>query len=415
MCASSWSWSVHAPGRFVRLSGADSDPEQIALTDQLFDAAFGELSVVARGQPCLLVGDFNVEPTRIPCLAKGISAGLWVDPVACWALAGGVQPSSTCMREWGSGGGHRRDFMVGCPLAAAAVVSCILLSGLFLIAVGGHPGLLSLSRVLSFGLPLGCLLLIRVGVPSRLGLGFGGCGRVWEVFDERLQFMSRQDALQQDESLDAGDVSRAWLVWSWAAEVALADAFRFSGGPVPTRSLVLGRCSALFRVVWLGGPLVKRARSNAADVVDVADVFLYRDSSIAPLLNMRRRFKAVMDVLGATIRYGVSLFRSVELTAQWDRILAFGPLCPVTHDDLDVVRGLGIGDFYYQVVSGVHHRLSNFVVVHRRDEAVRGWRNWIREDPMVHPKRWLRPDLVPPDPFLQCKPHFHAWWFWCAC
>ena len=44
--------------------GADSDPEQLALTDQLFDAAFGELSVVARGQPCSLVGDFNVEPTK---------------------------------------------------------------------------------------------------------------------------------------------------------------------------------------------------------------------------------------------------------------------------------------------------------------------------------------------------------------
>ena len=39
----------------------------------------GELSVVARGQPCLLVGDFNVEPTKIPCLTKTISAGLWVD------------------------------------------------------------------------------------------------------------------------------------------------------------------------------------------------------------------------------------------------------------------------------------------------------------------------------------------------
>ena len=33
-----------------------------------------------------------------------------------------------------------------------------------------------------------------------------GVRRVWEVFDERLQFMSRQDALQPDESLDAGDV-----------------------------------------------------------------------------------------------------------------------------------------------------------------------------------------------------------------
>ena len=45
------------------------------MTDQPFDAALGELSVVARGQLCVLVGDFNVEPTKIPCSAKGISAG----------------------------------------------------------------------------------------------------------------------------------------------------------------------------------------------------------------------------------------------------------------------------------------------------------------------------------------------------
>ena len=59
--------------------GADADAEQLALTEQLFDAALGELHVVACGQPCLLVGDFNVEPTKIPCLARGISAGLNVE------------------------------------------------------------------------------------------------------------------------------------------------------------------------------------------------------------------------------------------------------------------------------------------------------------------------------------------------
>ena len=80
---------------------------------------------------------------------------------------------------------------------------------------------------------------------------------------------------------------------------------------------------------------------------------------------------------------------------------------PVTLDDLSVGRDLGIGAFF-DAASGVHRRLCDFihqVVVHRRDEAVRGWRNWIREDPLVHPYRWLRPDLVPPAPFLQCEPH----------
>ena len=40
---------------------------------------------------------------------------------------------------------------------------------------------------------------------------------------------------------------------------------------------------------------------NVADALDAAGVFLYRDSSLAPLLDMRRRFKAVMVVLGAMI------------------------------------------------------------------------------------------------------------------
>ena len=54
---------------------------------------------------------------------KGISAGLWDDLESAWALASGVPPAVTCKRAWDSSGGHRRDFMVGCPLAAAAVSS----------------------------------------------------------------------------------------------------------------------------------------------------------------------------------------------------------------------------------------------------------------------------------------------------
>ena len=140
----------------------------------------------------------------------------------------------------------------------------------------------------------------------------------------------------------------------------------------------------LLGLLSLGGYRVRKARGSAADAIDAADVFLYRDSSIAPLLDKRCRFKAVMELLDAMIRCGVSLSRSLELSAQWDRILAIGPLCRVTLGDLQVVRGVGLGDFY-QVVCGVHRRLSDFIhafVVHRRDEAIRGRRNWVREDPL---------------------------------
>ena len=161
---------------------------------------------------------------------------------------------------------------------------------------------------------------------------------------------------------------------SRAAETALADASCFSGGPAPSQGLVLGRGFARFRHVRLGGYKVRKVRCNAVDVHDAADIFLYRDSSISPLLDMRRRFKAVMYVLNAMIRNGILLARSVELTAQWDRILAIGPLHPDTVGDLDMVRGVGLGEFH-RVVSDVHHRLSDFIhaiVVHRRDEAIQG-------------------------------------------
>ena len=104
--------------------GADSDAECLKLTEKLFDAVLGELAVVARRQPCLIVGDFNTEPRRIPCLAKGIASGLWVDIEASWATASGREPEITCKRTWDSDSGNRRDFQIGCPLRAAAVVSC---------------------------------------------------------------------------------------------------------------------------------------------------------------------------------------------------------------------------------------------------------------------------------------------------
>ena len=83
--------------------------------------------------------------------------------------------------------------------------------------------------------------------------------------------------------------------------------------------------------------------------------------------------------------------QSLELTAQWDGIIRIGLVHPLTVQDFDCPH-LGLSDFIHRVV------------VHRSEEAVRGWRNWLREDPLIHPYRWLRPDLVLPAPFLLCDP-----------
>ena len=189
----------------------------------------------------------------------------------------------------------------------------------------------------------------------------------------------------------------------------LVDAFCFAGGPVSNRGLVPGRGVARFRVVRFGGREVREARSSVADPLDGGDVFMHRDSSIAPLSDLRRRFQAVSDVLDGMSRTGVSLSRSQELTVQWERFLRIGLICIVTQVDLQSVVDRGLGEFR-GVIEGLHGRVSDFisrVVYHRWDEAVRGWRSWIREDPLFYPCKWLRPVLVRlASPFLQCKPDF---------
>ena len=78
-------------------------------------------------------------------------------------------------------------FLAGFRLIGGLLL--ILRLGLFLTAVGGDVGLLSLCNELSFGLPLGCLLLIRVGVPSRLR--FNGSGVfMMSVFSLCLVFVA---------------------------------------------------------------------------------------------------------------------------------------------------------------------------------------------------------------------------------
>ena len=39
----------------------------------------------------------------------------------------------------------------------------------------------------------------------------------------------------------------------------------------------------------------------------------------------------------------------------------------------------------------------------RRDVGIRNWTRWLREDVSSRPYVWLRPDFVPPSPFLVVK------------
>ena len=106
----------------------------------------------------------------------------------------------------------------------------------------------------------------------------------------------------------------------------------------------------------------------------------------------------------AMIRDGISLARSVELTAQ---ILRAGPVNPITLEDFQLAWSGVLGEFR-RVAGDLHGRLSDFiqmVVVHRTDEAIRGWRSgYVRILLFIFSSgsglTWCHPA-----PFLQCEPH----------
>ena len=124
----------------------------------------------------------------------------------------------------------------------------------------------------------------------------------------------------------------------------------------------------LKRTVRLGGLVERPVRRNAADARGGGEVHLYRDSFAALLLDLRRRLKAIMNVLDVTIRDGVSSARSVELVIQSDGVLRVGPLGPVTWDDYLAASRCGPGESRRHV-GDLHCRLSDLiheVVFHRR-------------------------------------------------
>ena len=183
-------------------------------------------------------------------------------------------------------------------------------------------------------------------------------------------------------------------------------AFVNSGGPVPSRGLVRGRGSAQFRRVVLGGPRVRRFRASISDPTSATEVHMFKDSSMVPLLALKRRLDAVHSLLVGIGREGFTLSRGLELHTQWQCVLRHGPSVPLTWDDFDAGVHLGI-DVFAQRIAGSLDKLARFirgVVVHRRDTAIRGWRTWVLEDPLVHPYKWLRPDFVNPSLFLSCDP-----------
>ena len=103
------------------------------------------------------------------------------------------------------------------------------------------------------------------------------------------------------------------------------------------------------------------------------------------------------------------------VTSQWSCVRWIGPVGPVTHADVRDDVGIGTGAFRelepgFCVPRWVTLFTGSMFIGWLR--AVRGWRNWLLEDPLMNSWEWWRLDVVPPAPCLQVEGAF-SWRVWC--
>ena len=123
--------------------------------------------MVCIGQPMLIAGDLNADPAVIPCLAKGISAGRYVDLALAYSLGAGLTPDVTCRFSREDGTGSRRDFLSDVPMLLLHLMLVMLVMSL----IGGL--FLTFQFLLAFALVPGWLTLLAQLFVSLCGLLVG--------------------------------------------------------------------------------------------------------------------------------------------------------------------------------------------------------------------------------------------------
>ena len=211
------------------------------------------------------------------------------------------------------------------------------------------------------------------------------------------------------DAVSRSSVDDFWSSWSQSAEAGLFSAYSKAGGPTEAGSAAfLGRGLLRIRSRRLGGRVVGGRRSgrlyrvSQGVEVDVHCAQYFVNSSLAPVVLFRRRLRSVSHVFEGTKDNGFTQSRWNALLgllggcmSSWSLWSYFFPRS--VHPDLH--------GFYKWVVDALE-LLNGFlkhVVVSRGDTGIRKWTRWLREDLGSWLYAWLRPDFVPPSPFLVVK------------
>ena len=96
--------------------GSCDDAHKLSLTNKLMEAVIGEAKACGVGQPVVVAGDLNVEPTLIPVTAKALQCNHLIDWDTAFSAGRGVPPSPTCRFNLDGAPGTRRDFFWFAPM-----------------------------------------------------------------------------------------------------------------------------------------------------------------------------------------------------------------------------------------------------------------------------------------------------------
>ena len=373
--------------------------------------------MVCMGQLMLIACDLNADPAVIPCLAKGISAGRYVDLALAYSLGPGVAPDGTCRFSREEGTGTRRDFFVGCPGALAASQACYVTDRW----CTPHFSVIARFRIDAWMADVACPIACQpiwpacwLDTPDRSSSSSTRVVQdVWDVYRDELGVVPNDVVLALRDAVSRSAVDDFWSTWSSNAEAGLFRAYSLAGGPIAAgSSAFLGRGQLGIRSRRLGGRAVGGTASSRLyhvcqdDEVDKHCAQYFVNSSLSPVLLFRRRLKSAADVLKGIRNRGFTQSRWDALLMRWGAVCHHGPCGPLSslHPWDDWIPP-DIHGFYkwvfdsFEVLNGFLRQ----VVVSRRDIEIRKWTWWLRENLSSRPYVWLRPDFVPPSPFLVVK------------
>ena len=208
--------------------------------------------------------------------------------------------------------------------------------------------------------------------------------------------------------LPLGLLLMIFAIWSRSAEEGLFRAYSQAGGPtVAGSSAFLGRGLLRIRSRRLGGRAAggtvsrRLYRVSQGDEVDVHCAQYFVHSSLSPVLLFRRRLKSVADVLEGIRRKGFTQSRWDALFWYWGAVCRHGPCGPISSlrpwDDWIPPDLHGFFKWVFDSLD-VLNGLLRQVVVSRRDDGIRKWTRWLREDLSSRSYVWLRPEFF----FLFC-------------